>query len=612
MNKVPQPSIDMNPERLQKTLPDRPGVYLFKDDAGTVIYVGKAKDLRKRVLSYFKAPGDLPHKTALMMRWAEHLDFIITSTEKEAFILESNLIKQFMPRYNIILRDDKQYPCLRLNVKEPYPRLTIARRIKKDGALYFGPFSSAQSVRSTLKVIDRVFQLRKCKGRGLPQRARPCLNHQMDLCYGPCTQDIPVSQYQAVLKQVILFLEGRSEELIRHLERDMKDASENLEFEKCARIRDQIRAVKKTLERQHMVSPRLEDQDIIGLAQHEGLYQVVILFVRRGYMVGSRNYRFRNPGGQPFEVMEAFIKQYYHRESFVPKQILISDPIEDLRSITEWLCDLAEKKVVIHRPIRGEKLRLVKMAVANAENLLAAHLEPQDEDMISRLQSVLKLQKAPRWIEGLDISNFKGDMAVGSVVSFVDAFPHTPGYRNYKIKRVQGIDDYGMMVELVSRRASKGQLPDLFVVDGGKGHLMAVKRALDRQDLSHVPEVVSIAKAREGEAKKSDKVFLVGRKNPLKLKADHPVLLLMMRIRDEAHRRAVGYYRKLSRKRLRESELDRIPGIGDRRKQLLFKHFKDVDSIAKAGVDELTGVSGITQSLAERISRFFQTRAIPD
>jgi excinuclease ABC subunit C len=612
MNKVPQPSIDMNPERLQKTLPDRPGVYLFKDDSGTVIYVGKAKDLRKRVLSYFKAPGDLPHKTALMMRWAEHLDFIITSTEKEAFILESNLIKQFMPRYNIILRDDKQYPCLRLNVKEPYPRLTIARRIKKDGALYFGPFSSAQSVRSTLKVIDRVFQLRKCKGRGLPKRARPCLNHQMDLCYGPCTQDIPVSQYQAVLRQVILFLEGRSGELIRHLEREMKEASENLEFEKCARIRDQIRAVKKTVERQHMVSPRLEDQDIIGLAQHEGLYQVVVLFVRRGYMTGSRNYRFRNPGGQPSEVMEAFIKQYYHRESFIPKQIIISDPIEDLLSITEWLCDLAEKKVVIHRPRRGEKLRLVKMAVANAENLLEAQLEPRDEDVISHLQSVLKLKKAPRRIEGLDISNLKGDMAVGSVVSFLDATPHGPGYRNYKIKQVQGIDDYGMMVELVSRRVSKGQLPDLFVVDGGKGHLMAVKRALDRQGLSHIPEVVSIAKAHEGEAEKRDKVFLVGRKNPLKLNADHPVLLLMMRIRDEAHRRAVGYHRKLSRNKLRESELDHIPGVGARRKQLLFKHFKDLDSMARASVDELAGVPGISQSLAERILRFLRTRAASD
>lgn len=610
MNQAAHASNKLERVNLAHFLPDGPGVYYFKDSSGTVIYVGKAKSLKNRILSYYKPLDDLPHKTALMMKRASDLDFIITSTEKEAFILESNLIKKFMPRYNIILRDDKQYPCLRMSIKEPYPRLSIARRIKKDGALYFGPFSSAYSVRSTLKVIDRVFKLRKCKGRGLPKRTRPCLNYQMDRCLGPCTNHIPLPEYAEIVQQVRLFLDGRNRELIEQLKRNMAEAADKLDFERAAGIRDQIRAIERTVERQHVVSPRMADQDIIGLAQRKEIFEVVILFVRKGYVLGSRNYLFTNPASSASDVMEAFLKQYYVREPFIPAEILISEPIEDLPSITEWLSDIAGKKVVIQRPLRGEKLKIVRLAVANAETLLEGYSHQPKEDLMTVVQSVLKLRKLPRFIEGLDISNLQGDEAVGSIVSFVDGMPHSSGYRNYRIRAVKGIDDYGMMAELVSRRVSKGQLPDLFVVDGGKGHLSAVERMLDRKQNPDAPEVVSIAKPDETRQERWDKIYIPGRKNPLGLRGDHPVLLLLTRIRDETHRRAITYHSRLRRRNLIESELDCVPGIGPKRKKLLLRHFKDIKAISTATVEELAEVPGINRSLAQNIFSFFQNKEV--
>jgi excinuclease ABC subunit C len=610
MNQTPCSQHDLNPDSLRHLLPDAPGVYQFKDRLGRVIYVGKAKSLKKRVLSYFRTSSELPHKTALMMRRASGLDYLLTSTEKEAFILEDNLVKKYMPRYNVVLRDDKRYPCLRLDISEPYPHLSIVRRIKKDGALYFGPFSSANSVRSTLKFIERVFQIRKCKTRGLPKRTRPCLNYEMARCLGPCSLDIPVSKYREMVQQVRLFLEGRNRELIDKLRKKMVEVGERLEFEKAARIRDQIRAIEKTVERQHVVSARMEDEDVIGLAEKDRMYQLIILFVRKGSLIGSRDYIFNNQPGVSSEVMEGFLKQYYHREAFIPKRILVSEPVEDLLPIAEWLSDLAGHKVGIHRPRRGEKLRLVEMAVANAENLLTGRSKSQKEDLISSVQSVLKLKRPPNYIEGLDISNLQGDEAVGTIVSFIDGLPHRSGYRNYRIKAVNGIDDYAMMAELVERRVSKGQLPDLFLVDGGKGHLAVVKRVLDRQETLDVPEVISIAKQDDKRMERSDKIYAPKRKNPIGLRADHPVLLLMMRIRDEAHRRAITYHRRLRGKSLKESELDLIPGIGAKRKRLLLRHFKDINVVAEVTLDTLARVPGINRRLANNIFSFFHRKEV--
>lgn len=597
-----QPALE--PESLRSYLPDGPGVYLFKDNSGKVIYVGKAKNIKKRVLSYFKSSSELPFKTSLMIHRAKGLDYILTGTENEAFILESSLIKRHMPRYNIILRDDKQYPCLRLDIKESYPKLSIVRKIEKDGALYFGPFSSAHSVRSTLKLIDRIFQLRKCRNNRLPKRSRPCLNYQLNGCLGPCTHDIAMDDYRKIVDQVRLFLEGRNIELLKHLKKDMRLASDQLNFEKAAHIRDQIRAVENTIERQNVVSPKMEDQDIIGLAQKNGIFQLVILYVRRGYLQGSRNYIFKEKNGSSPEVMEAFLKQYYPKETFIPKNILISERVDDLDPITQWLSNLAGRKVFIRRPIKGEKKRIIRMAVSNAENLLTSNNDVQRVDLMALAKSVLRLKKLPRSIEGLDISNLHGDMAVGTVVSFVDSLPHRSGYRNYKISGYDTIDDYAMMSELVRRRLAKGNPPDLFVVDGGKGHLMAVKKVMDDITGIEIPDVVAIAKADEVGKDKKDKVYIIGRKNPLPLKKDHQVLFLLMRIRDEAHRRALTYHRKLRHTGLKQSKLDRIPGIGLKRKKLLLKRFGDIDAISRATREELLLVPGISPSLAQDISRF--------
>ncbi|MEJ2723686.1 MAG: excinuclease ABC subunit UvrC [Deltaproteobacteria bacterium] len=604
MNQASASQHDLDPGSLRHTLPDGPGVYLFKDRAGQIIYVGKAKSLKKRVLSYFKSSGEVSHKTAIMMNRAKGLDIILTSTDKEAFILESHLIKKHLPRYNIVLRDDKQYPWLRFDVQDTYPRLTIVRKPKKDGARYFGPFSSANSVRSTLKLIDRIFQLRKCEGRGVPRRSRPCLNYQLDRCLGPCSKKITPERYKEIVHQVILFLEGRSRELVEALRKDMELSAENLDFERAARIRDQIKAVERTVERQQVASAKSQDQDVIGLAQKNGTFQLAVLFIRKGYLTGSRDYIIRSRAGSPSEVIEAFLKQHYPRQSFIPKHILISDRVEDMQPITEWLSDIAGRKVSIKSPSRGDKRRLVRLAVANAENLLAARVDGQD--LLVLAQVALKLGRSPRFIEGLDISNLGGNMAVGAVVSFVDGQPYKSGYRNYRIRDVKGIDDYAMMSELVSRRLSKDKdpPPDLFVVDGGKGHLQAVKRVVTRLNGDHTPDLVAIAK--EDEKGRGEKIYIPGRKNPLPLKPDHPVVHLLMRVRDEAHRRAVTYHRKLRGKGLKESLLDSIPGVGKKRKKRLLEHFGDVEMVSKANEEDLMRVSGIPDSVAKNIVDFFK------
>ncbi|MBN2032339.1 MAG: excinuclease ABC subunit UvrC [Deltaproteobacteria bacterium] len=590
-------------EALRSQLPEEPGVYLFKDSSGAVVYVGKAKNLKKRVLSYYRQAERAPQKTLLMIQKARFLEYIITSNEKEAFILESNLIKKHLPRYNIILRDDKQYPWLRLAAEEDYPNLTIVRKPHKDGALYFGPFSSAGSVRSTVKLIDRIFNLRKCRSHTLPNRSRPCINFQLGRCLGPCSGGIPPSTYKEVVEQVRLFLEGRRMELMKSLKKNMETAAQNLDFEKAAAIRDQIKSVERTIEKQHVVAPRMGDQDVIGLARQNGAFLVALLMVRGGYLTGSREFLLKSRGGSAKDALEAFLKQHYPGEPVIPKHILISEAVGDLRAIGEWISDAAGRRVLIEKPSRGEKLRLIKIAVANAENLLKNRLESSGEDLIRSAQSVLLLDKIPRTMEGIDISNISGEMAVGAMVTFVDGLPHKQGYRNYRIKGDVGVDDYAMMAELVTRRLSAGPPPDLFVVDGGKGHLRTVKKVADRFCPENAPGLVSIAKGKKiGEM---DRIYLHNRKNPLTLREGHPVLLLLMRIRDEAHRRAVGYHRKLRARGIKLSDLDCIPGIGPKRKRLLMNHFGSLEAIAGAETEELAKVPGISTTTAKEIFRFF-------
>ena len=599
---------NLDPESLRLNLPEGPGVYIFKNQTEKIIYVGKAKNLKKRVLSYFPSSGDVPSKTALMMNRAKSLETFLTTTEKEAFILEDTLIKRHLPHYNILLRDDKRYPLLRLDIQASFPRLSIVRRIKKDGALYFGPFTSANAVRSTLRLIDRVFQLRKCKTRDLPKRTRPCLNHQLGRCLGVCVHQVSSTDYRETVQQVRLLLEGRNRELLGQLKKGMQSASKQLDFEKAALIRDQIRAVEATLERQNVVSTKMEDQDVIGLAQADGRTLLVILFVRKGVLLGSRDYIFKDRDVSSSEILEAFLKQFYSQQSFIPKQILISEPLQDPSPLTDWISDLAGKKVSIHYPLRGEKRRLVRMAITNAQDLLTIRTDDQDDDIMSLTKTALGLKNTPRTMEGLDISTIHGNFSVGTIVSFVEGRSHKPGYRNYRIKGIEGIDDYGMMSEVVFKRLSHGQPPDLFVVDGGKGHLLAVKKTIDEFNGQNKPDLVAIAKADERKKSGIDKIYIIDRKNPLSFKEDDPVRLLLMRIRDEAHRRAIGYHRKLRSESYKSSEMDQISGIGPKKRSLLLKHFGDVDTICSATIQDLVAVPGISPFLAKNILTFCAQR----
>lgn len=588
---------------IKKDLPKDPGVYLFRDNSEKVIYVGKAKNLKNRVSSYFNSQSEMTPKTAMMMSKARYLEFILTGTENEAFILESTLIKKYMPRYNIVLRDDKQYPYLKIRTDELYPRLELVRRIKKDEAIYFGPYSSSGSVRNTIKLINRIFRLRTCSKSFMNNRSRPCLNYQLGRCLGPCTFEVPVEQYLVMVNNVRLFLEGRSRELVKQLERDMNRFAEDEKFEDAARVRDQIKAVEKTVEKQNVVSIRREDQDIIGVAQKNGVSQVVIFFSRKGVITGSRDFSFENHDFTQSEIIEAFIKQYYHSDRYVPKSILISHPIDELLSISDWLSGSAGKKITIHHPVRGKKVGTVNLAVKNAENTLARKGKITSGELLEMTKTVLKLRKIPHRMEAMDISNLQGNQAVGTIVAFVDGKPYKSGYRNYKIKEVDGIDDYGMMTEMITRRMSGDNPPDLFVIDGGKGHLQAVGRVIDELTGNDPPELVAIAKEKEQGAK-GDKLYLPGRKNPLRLSSDHPVLLLLMGIRDEVHRRAVTYHRKLRKKDTIKSVLDGVPGIGPLKRRQLLKEFGSLEAVRQASETQLVQVRGITRAMAVNIKKF--------
>jgi excinuclease ABC subunit C len=590
-----------------KEFPQKPGVYLFKDKSGKIIYIGKAKNLQKRINSYFTQGSNQSRKLAYIIRNAQRIDHIITGTETEALILEGNLIKKYRPRYNVDLKDDANYPFVKLDIKKRYPRLTIVRRMRNDGALYFGPFPSVSEVRSTLHLIGPIFPLRKCTTKEIPKRSRPCLNHQLGRCLAPCCMDVSQEDYQELVDQVRLFLEGRNKELVSKLKNVMENASRELNFEKAAMVRDQIRAIEKTVEKQTVVSSKMKDQDIIGLSYSGKEAEVVILLVRGGSMVGTRSYSIRGAWEHSSEILEAFLKQYYREKQFFPPDIILSDAIDDRKLISEWLTGMAGKKVSISVPSKGDKRRLAHMAAVNADNILLRRQKTHESALLEEAKSLLHLRSKPVHIEAIDVSNLKGDLAVASIVAFVRGLPQKSGYRNYRIKEVEGIDDYAMIAEGMKRRLKHGKPPDLFVIDGGKGHLAVALKTLGALGLENPPDVISIAKADRERPGALDKIYLPNRKNPLNLARNHPVLSLFMRIRDETHRRAVSYYRKRRKKKLTRSELDRIPGIGPKRKKLLLKHFGDLQSVVNAAFTELTEVPGINQSVAKNILNYFHS-----
>lgn len=564
-------------------LPDATGVYIFRDRDDRVLYVGKSISIRKRVSSYFREQEN--PRLRIMMRHLESIEYILTQNEKEALILESNLIKRYRPPYNVRLKDDKRYPFIKITDEE-YPRVLIVRTIGRDSARYYGPFTDTGAVRRTLKLIKSLFRIRSCR-----RMDGPCLNSQIDLCYAPCDGRISREEYQEIIEKVDLFFQGRYQEVIEVLEEEMKEASERLEFERAARIRDQIESIREVMERQHASFTDSIDQDIVALEKGGDTSAVVVLQIRDGKITGKDDFILRGSAPRT-EILEAFLKQYYAIPRRVPSEILTQYPVED-GVIAEWLSELRGEEVKIHSPEGGAGRRLLNIAWKNASVILKQ--KGRIRDALLQLKDDLKLPEIPRRMEGLDISNIAGESATGSVAVFIDGKPSSGSYRRYRIS-AQGPDDYAMMRELVERRYSSPELrkPDLVLIDGGKGQLGAALEALKNCGV-HVP-VVGIAKKRE-------EVYLPGLSEPVDV--DDGALQILRHLRDEAHRFAVKYHRTIRDRDSLESELDGIRGVGPVRKRALLEHFGSLDGVRDASVEELASIPGMTREVAERIHRHF-------
>jgi len=594
-------------EKKLAALPSSPGVYLMRNAKGRVLYVGKATHLKRRVTSYFRKAAGKNLKTRVLMDKTAGVDTIVTHTEKEALLLESNLIKKHRPRYNVILKDDKRYPCLRLDVRSPYPNLTIVRKPKKDGALYFGPFASAGAVRKTLKWIHRTFKLRKCKGNSPQQRERPCLNFQMGLCLGPCSLPVNPDRYETEVQKVVLFLKGRMPELVKSVKDEMEGAAARHEFEEAAAHRDRLFALEKTLEKQVAFSADFKDRDVVGMARQNHNALMMALFVRQGFFMGSRPFFLPETLASDKELISSFVKQYYGNAPFIPKEVLLPTEPEDGVLLEEWLGEMKGERVYIMTPQRGEKARLLEMALQNAEKSLAEHLSAPvvEEGMGNRIQKRLGLKSCPERIECFDLSNIAGTGAVGAMVVFERGRNAPQKYRRYRIKKAVEADDYAMLREVLTRRYAPGKagtsLPDLLMVDGGKGHLNVAESVLRGLGLHGSFDLISIAKKSVEHGETEDKIYTPGRKNPVNFRKDPTALLFLQRIRDEAHRYVITYHRKRRLMTYRRSALEGISGIGPKRRSQLLRHFGSMKGIRAASVEELRAVSGMTAPAAQSL-----------
>ncbi len=601
----------LNPDFLKGTA-HAPGVYLMKDDRGRVLYVGKARDLRRRLASYARIPAGATSKTAVMVARIGSVATIITRTEKEALILEAALIKKHRPRYNILLRDDKNYPYIKLTVNETWPRLVMTRRRRKDGARYFGPFSSAAAMWETLHYLNSLFPLRRCPGKELKKRSRPCLNQQMQRCLAPCCHQVEPDRYREMVRGVLMVLEGRDRELVRDLEAKMKSAAAELDFEEAALCRDRIRALRKTLEKQVMVAGHFRDQDVFGFCRRDQAVSISVVSVRNGQVSGHCSFYLAEPVGDDPGILAELLRRYYGAGRPVVAEILLPfAPLEE-ESLCEWLADLRPGRVVCRVPKRGDQLKLVRIARTNAEKNFA-ELKARARSWATTAEimvGLLRLKRTPDRVECLDISNISGEQAVGALVSFVNGRKNTPGFRHYKIRTIAGPDDYGMMAEVLGRRFGKGaspaERPDLLVLDGGKGQLNVAKKILAELGLEQDIELVAIAKKR-GRTGNRDRLFRPGRKNPLLLPAHGPVLLFLMRVRDEAHRYGINFHRRWRRRDTLGSELDGLAGIGPARKRALLTRFGSLDKVRQASVAELAATPGVGPQLARQVRDFFRS-----
>lgn len=593
-------------EKFLQTLPTSPGVYLMEDKNSKILYVGKAGNLRNRVRSYFSKSGDERIKVRFMMARVENIRTILTQTEKEALILENNLIKEHRPKYNVNLRDDKSFFSLRLNVSHEFPRLTLVRsqRIDSDGEKYFGPYSSATDARVTLNLIRKLFPLRQCTDRQLKTCVRPCLNCQMKRCLCPCAGKVDPQEYRRMVNSIILLLEGKNADFTKSLEHQMEEAAHNLRFEEAARVRDRLASAKRTLEMQSVSFFHLKDQDVIALAAGESdTYAVSVLSFRRGNLMSEESFVFKSSTLENEEILTSAIKQFYDNGAFVPRQILVSHQIEQPELVETWLGEIRGSKVGIRVPQRGEGLRLIHLALKNSGNAL---LREKQKDSLKRLLERIAIKthlgSAPKLIECYDISNFAGHEAVGAKVSFLDGKPNKSAYRKYRIRDFQDQDDPGMIHQTITRRIEKVEkdpLPDLMLIDGGKSQLNAAAAALEKlQSTQRVP-VISIAKAVDEDD--TDKIYITNRKNHVNFKKGDPALLLLMRIRDEAHRFVLSFHKESRKKSVIKSLLDQVPGIGPERRKTLLIFFGSVKGIIEATGCQLQNVPGFSENEIRRV-----------
>lgn len=572
-------------------LPNKPGVYIMRNKQDEIIYIGKAKNLIKRVKSYFRPNLDRP-KTQILMSHFDSLEYIITNSEKEALILEANLIKKHRPRYNIQLKDDKRYPYVKIT-NEKFPRIVITRNITKNGS-YYGPFTDVGSVKKTVKFLKSLFKIRTCRNMN-----GPCLNSQIDLCYAPCDGNISEKEYNEIIKKIDLFFQGKYSVIVKNLKKEMMEAAESQEYEKAAVLRDQYQSIEEIMDKQFVeLADDDLDQDVIAIAENKNTVIIVVMAIRNGKIVGKDDFLMSGTEYDSNEdVLYAFIQQYYGYNRHIPKQIIVDNKIEGFELLEEWLTDLRGNRVYIKVPEKGIKLRLVQMAKKNAE--IIKHQKKTLENSLIELKKYLKLDKLPRVIEGYDISNISGKMAVGSKVSFLDAKPNKKKYKHFKIN-TPGPNDFEMMRELLTRRLKmldSDEEPDLIVIDGGKGQLNVACEVLDDLNLSHIPII--------GLAKEFEEIFIPNSSRPIIIPKNNKALHLLQRVRDESHRFAITYHRKLRSKNISQSSLDDIKGIGKNRKLNLLKEFGDIESIKNASVKQLASVKSMNNSVAQNVYDYY-------
>jgi excinuclease ABC subunit C len=581
----------------------------MRGDKGQVLYVGKAKNLKSRVMSYFRDKVDRP-KTAIMVAQIQDLEWIVTESETEALVLECNLIKEYRPKYNIRLVDDKHYPYIKVTIKEDYPRVQIVRHRGADGSRYFGPYTSAGAMHEALSIIRELFSIRSCGNQKFKNRKRPCLNYQIKRCEAPCMGKIAKEEYGKQVREVILLLEGNTKELIRMLNREMNTAADELAFEKAGRIRDQIQALRSISEKQKVIMEKKEDQDVIALHAGEERAVVQLFFVRGGKVVSRETFEMDNTGGQEeAAVMAAFLKQYYLIGKEIPARILVDVLPEEQESLEDWLRQTRGKKVELIWPQRGESRRLVHMVKENAkltylDEVLQKKKKQLSEAALTDLGQALSLPEPPHRIECYDISNIQGSNTVASMVVFLEGKPANSEYRRFTIRTVEGPNDFASMQEVLSRRFRGAQemkpgfekIPDLIIIDGGKGQLSSARTILKEHGFAAIPTF--------GLAKKEELLYQEGVSEPIRLEKDSEALYLVQRVRDEAHRFAITFHREKRDKGTVTSVLDSVPGIGPKRKKLLLTTFGSVKGVRRAKTQEIADTLHMSLKKAEELKEF--------